>query len=188
MKGKRWIIVGVSIVVVILIALVVYFRRKGDPVYFAKRGEVVELSFELDKKLEFGEYYFGLENGKGSTYPLCFCLTEKNTYPPNCSGDVKYLYKNTPGTMCIPVKIGSGRCSVSAIETMGYATNFIIPLEYSWTKPFQKIVLGIQVPRQAPEEAVLAIDVMICRQNIQGKMERSRLYEKKIVIKSENAK
>ena len=174
----------ITLVLIIVVVLVTFTLQKPAEVYYAKPGDIVELSFELDKKMEFGSYYFSLDNGRNSTYPLCFCLTQKNTYPPNCLGDVKYLYKNTPGTMCIPLKIGSGRCSVAPIETGGYATQFIIPLEYSWTKPFQKIVLGIQVPKNASEKARLVTAVTIFKSNNAGKMQPCRLYEKTIIIKS----
>jgi len=190
MKGtQRLILLLVLVLIIIAIASLVLIQlHKNDEIYYAKGGDVVALHFELDKKFEFGEYYFDLNNGKGSTYPLCFCLTEKNTYPPDCSGDVKYLYKNRPGTMCIPLKIGSGRCSVSPISTMGYATNFIIPPEYGWTKPFEKIVLGIRVPEQAPEGARLVVAVTIFKQNELGKMAKYRLYEKTIVVKNSKSK
>ncbi len=172
MKGTRLFIL--ILVLALIIGVVLLMVHKKDEIYYAKQGDVVELNFELDKKFEFGEYYFDLNNGKGYTYPLCFCLTEKNTYPPDCSGDVKYLYKNTPGTMCIPLKIGSGRCSVSPISTLGYATDIIVPREYQWTKPFEKIVLGIRVPNQAPEGARLVAAVTIFKQNEYGKMEKYR--------------
>src|SRR3982751_4349765 len=101
MKGTRLLIL--ILVLALIIVVVLLMLQKKDEIYYAKQGDVVELNFELDKKFEFGEYYFDLNNGKGYTYPLCFCLTEKNTYPPDCSGDVKFLYKDTPGTMCIPL-------------------------------------------------------------------------------------
>lgn len=182
MKGiQRFIFISV-IVLIIAVAAIILLRKKDD-IYYASQGDVVELTFELDKKFEFGRYYFDINNGKGNTYLLCFCLTEKNTYPADCSGDVKYLYKNTPGTMCIPLKIGSGRCSVAPIKTLGYATSIIIPLEYSWTKPFEKIVLGIRVPAQAPAAARLVVAVTILKQDDSGKMIRYRLYEKTIIVK-----
>ncbi len=182
MKGIQRLILILGAVLIIVVVLIVLLRKKGD-IYYASRGEVVELTFELDKKFEFGKYYFDINNGKGSTYPLCFCLTEKNTYPADCSGDVKYLYKNTPGTMCIPLKIGNGRCSVAPIETLGYATNFMIPLEYSWAKPFEKIVLGIRVPMQASRDAKLVVAVTILKQGDSEKMQRYRLFEKTIIVK-----
>ena len=182
MKGIRLLIL---ILVLALITMAVSLMlHKKEEVYYAKTGEVVELNFELDKKFEFGDYYFELNNGKRSTYPLCFCLTEKNTFPPDCSGDVKYLYKNRPGTMCIPLKIGSGRCSVAPISTFGYATDFIIPREYQWTKPFEKIVLGIRVPNGAPDGARLAVAITIFKQNNVGQLEQYRVYEKTIVVRN----
>ena len=182
MKGIQRLIFISGVVLIIVVALIVLLRKK-DEIYYARQGDVVELRFELDKKFEFGKYYFDINNGKGYTYPLCFCLTEKNTYPADCSGDVKYLYNNTPGTMCIPLKIGNGRCSVAPIKTLGYATSIIIPLEYPWTKPFEKIVLGIRVPAQAPEAARLVVAVTILKQDDSGKMQRYRLYEKTIIVK-----
>src|SRR5689334_4538817 len=151
MKGTRKLVVILSVLLLLIIVIVGLTLQKHENIHYAKRGEVVELSFELDKKFEFGEYYFNLDNGRGSTYPLCFCLTEKNAYPPDCSGDVKYPYKNGPGTMCIPFQIGKGRCSVAPIKPLGYATPLIVPMEYRWTKPFQKIVLAIRVPEKAPD-------------------------------------
>ena len=182
MKGNQRLIFISAVVLIIVVAAIILLRRNDD-IYYASQGDVVELRFELDKKFEFGKYYFDIDNGKGYTYPLCFCLTEKNTYPPDCSGDVKYLYKNTLGTMCIPLKIGNGRCSVAPIKTLGYATSIIIPLEYSWTKSFEKIVLGIRVPEQAPGGAKLVVAVTILKQNDSGKTQRYRLYEKSIIVK-----
>ncbi|MEO5893431.1 MAG: hypothetical protein ABIQ31_24475, partial [Ferruginibacter sp.] len=149
---RRWIFI--SIIALLLILLVMYwFLPKKIKAYQAAPGQVVELTFELDKKFEFGQYYFDLANGRGSTYPLCFCLTEKNTYPPDCFGDIKYIYNNTPGVMCIPLNIGTGSCSVKSISSMGHATTFFIPLEYKWTKPVEKIVIGVRVPAAAPDGA-----------------------------------
>ena len=181
MKGIRLLIFIIVLVLIVVVTSLILLHKKEE-VYHAKKGAIVALNFELDKKFEFGDYYFELNNGKGSTYPLCFCLTEKNTFPPDCSGDVKYLYKNRPGTMCIPLKIGSGRCSVSPISTFGYATDFIVPREYQWTKPFEKIVLGIRVPNGAPEGARLVVAVTIFKQNNAGKLEQYRVYEKTIVV------
>lgn len=178
---RATIIIAVILIIAVLIASFLLFSSKKED-YTAAPGDVVEMEFPFDKKIEFGEYYFDLDNGKKSTYPLCFCLTEKNTYPPDCSGDVKYLFKNAPGTMCIPLKIGSGRCSVEAIKTLGYATEFIIPLEYSWTKPFQKIFMAIRVPPEAPEGANLVIAMTIFKQDNTGKLQPYRLYEKTIKV------
>src|SRR3982751_2524583 len=144
MKGTQKFIVTIVLLLVLVVAF--FMLQKKEVTYTAAPGEVVELSFELDKKFEFGEYYFDLNNGQRATYPLCYCLTERNTYPPDCSGDVKYIYHNIPGSMCIPLKIGTGRCSVTPISSSGYATMFTIPLEYQWTKPVEKIVIGIRVP------------------------------------------
>jgi len=172
------------VLIIVAVSIFIFLHKKGEgETYYARPGDVIEMSFELDKKMEFGEYYFDLDNGKSATYPLCFCLTEKNTYPPNCSGDVKYLYKNTPGTMCIPLKIGNGRCSVAHIETGGYATSFIIPFEYGWSKPFEKILLGIHVPENAPERARLVAAITIFKSNNMGKLAPYRLYEKTIIVK-----
>ncbi|MEJ7684561.1 MAG: hypothetical protein WKG06_43275 [Segetibacter sp.] len=142
----------------------------------------MQLTFVLDKKFEFGEYYFDLGNGKGSTYPLCFCLTEKNMFPPDCFGDVKYIYNNTPGSMCVPLNIGTGRCSAKIMSSSSFATMFLIPLEYQWTKPFEKIVMGIQVPQQAPEGAKLVVEVTIFKRNDRGQLVVYRKYEQAIVV------
>ena len=181
---RRWKLVVAICLLPVLLILFFMLHKKGTA-YKAAPGDIVELSFELDKKLEFGEYYFDLDNGKGSTYPLCYCLTERNVYPPGCSGDVKYIYSNTPGTMCIPLHIGRGRCSVKPISSSGYATVFTIPLEYSWTKPFEKIVMGLQVPHQAPEGARLVIEVTILKQNEQPKQLVYRKYEKAILVQQQ---
>lgn len=176
---KRRNIVLILCLPLALVILFLMLQKKGTA-YTAAPGEVVELSFELDKKLEYGQYYFDLDNGKSSTYPLCYCLTERNVYPPDCSGDVKYIYSNTPGTTCIPLHIGQGRCFTKPISSSGYATVFTIPLEYPWTKPFEKIVLGIRVPHQAPEGARLAVTVTILKQNEPKVV--SRTYEKWITV------
>ncbi|MEP7144345.1 MAG: hypothetical protein ABI707_15780 [Ferruginibacter sp.] len=182
MKGNRKLIL---LIIALLILSVIFFSvRKKIKSYTGKPGDVVELTFELDKKFEFGEYYFDLANGKGSTYPLCYCLTEKNTYPPDCYGDVKYLYNNTPGTMCMPLNIGTGQCSAKVMSSSGHATMFIIPLEYSWTKPFEKIVIGIRIPVKAPEEAKLVVAVTIFKRIEAGKLIIYRKYEQAIIVKN----
>ena len=178
----------ILLTVCLLPALLILFLvlQKKTTTYKAAPGDIVELSFELDKKLPFGEYYFDLNNGQHATYPLCYCLTERNVYPPGCSGDVKYIYSNTPGTACIPLHIGLGRCLVKPISTSGYATVFTIPLEYRWTKPFEKIVMGIRVPKQAPEGARLVVKVTILQQNEPLKQLVSRIYEKTIIVQAKN--
>jgi hypothetical protein len=167
------------------LSLTFLFSRKNTNTFTAIPGEVVELSFELDKTFEFGEYYFDLDNGKGATYPLCYCLKEKNTYPPNCLGDIKYIYNNATGTMCIPLHIGKGRCSAEVMNTSGYATMFLIPLEYQWTKPVEKIVIGITVPEQAPEAARMVIAVTVFKKNDLGKLVIYRKYEQAIIVDQE---
>jgi hypothetical protein len=181
MKGTQKFIVVIVLLLVFVVAFITL--EKKEKIYTAAPGEIVELSFELDKKFEFGEYYFDLNNGKSATYPLCYCLTEKNIYPPDCSGDVEYIYNNRPGTRCIPLKIGTGRCSVKPISSLGYATGFIIPREYQWTKPVEKIVMGITTPAKAPEGVRLVVAVTIFKQNGIGKLEVYRVYEKTIVVK-----
>lgn len=181
MKGSRILF----FVIVVLLALLPVFLWliKRNKIYTARPGQVVELSFRLDKKFEFGEYYFDLDNGKTSTYPLCFCLAEKNMYPPDCAGDVEYIYNNTPGKMCVPLHIGAGRCTATRIGSLAYATVLYIPLEYGWTKPCEKIVMGIKVPSEAPEKARLAVEVTVFKQNELGKLVVYRKYEQAIIVK-----
>lgn len=180
--GRTWkLIIIISLLLAIVAALLVL--RKRIKTNTAAPGETVELIFELDKKFEFGEYYFDLGNGKSATYQLCYCLTEKNTYPPNCIGDVKYIYNNTPGTMCVPLNIGTGRCSAKVMSSSGHETMFIIPLEYRWTKPVEKIVMGIQVPGQVPDGARLVIEVTLMKRTENGKLVRYRKYEQAVVVK-----
>src|SRR4051812_37976211 len=158
MKSRYW---KVFLIVVFLAAVIIvtFMWPARVKTYSAARNEVVELTFKLDKKFEFGDYTFDIANGKQATYPLCFCLTEKNMFPPDCTGDVKYLYNNRPGTMCVPMHIGTGRCSSKIISSSSFATTFSIPLEYSWTKPFETIVMGIHVPVDAPIGAKLMVEV-----------------------------
>lgn len=168
----------------LLLAAVVFFftfQKKTDTLA-GSPGEIRELRFELDKEIEFGEYYYDLDNGKGSTYPLCYCLTEKNEYPPDCSGDIKYIYSSMPGGMCVPLHIGLGRCSVKPISSAGYATPFLIPLEYKWTKPFEKIVMGIRIPPGASEGARLVIRVTIFKKDDRSELSVYRVYEKAIIV------
>jgi hypothetical protein len=174
----------IALVIGLLLALSLFFlfSCENTKTFTAMPGEVVELSFELDKRFEFGEYYFDLDNGKGATYPLCYCLKEKNMYPPDCLGDIKYIYNNTPGTMCIPLYIGKGSCSSKVMNTSGYSTVFLIPLEYQWTKPVEKIVIGISVPEQAPEAARMVIAVTVFKKNDLGKLMVYRKYEQVIVV------
>ena len=174
----------VAVVVLLVIILPAFFTscRKIKTLEGAP-NEVVELTFELDKKFEFGEYYFDLGNGKSSTYPLCFCLTEKNMFPPDCYGDVKYIYNNTPGTMCVPLNIGTGGCSTKIMSSSSFATMFLIPLEYQWTTPFEKIVMGIAVPEQAPEGATLEVEVTIFKRDDRGALVVYRKYQQRIEVK-----
>jgi len=183
MSRKYW---KASFVVLLLIAsaFIVYALVPKERLYSAAPNEVVDLTFELDKKFEFGNYYFDVSNGDGATYPLCFCLTERNMFPPDCIGDVKYMYHNSPGTMCIPLYIGKGRCSAKMISTSSFATMFSIPLEYSWTKPFETIGMGIQVPENAPTGARLIIKVNIFKKDARGALAPYRTYTKKIVVKN----
>ncbi len=175
----------VLIIAVLLASVVAFFRlQKKIKTFTATQNEVVQLTFELDKKFEFGEYYFDLNNGKSATYPLCFCLTEKNMFPPDCFGDVKYIYNNTPGTMCVPLSIGTGRCSTKIMSSSSFATPFLIPLEYQWTKPIEKIIMGIKVPAQAPEGAKLVVEVTIFKRDDRGKSVLYRKYEQSIIVKS----
>lgn len=187
MRGIFW---KTILIIVVLLALLVTFlySEKKITTFTGAPGEVVQLTFQLDKKFEFGEYYFDLENGKRSTYPLCFCLTEKNMFPPDCYGDVKYIYNNTPGTMCVPLNIGTGRCSAKIMSSSSFATMFLIPLEYQWTKPFEKIVMGIEVPEKAPEGAKLVVEVTIFKRNDRGELVVYRKYDQAIEVKSAEKK
>lgn len=187
----RGIFFKVVLIIVGFLALLVAFLNSTKKVktFAGAPGEIVQLTFELDKKFEFGEYYFDLENGKNATYPLCFCLTEKNMFPPDCYGDVKYIYNNTPGAMCVPLNIGKGRCGIRKImSSSSFATTFIIPLEYQWTKPFERIVMGIEVPEHAPKGAELAVEVTIFKRNDRGQLVVYRKYEQAIEVKSEEKK
>jgi len=183
MRGIFWKVI--FFIVLLLASIEVFFPfRKKIKTFTGAPNEVVQLTFELDKKFEFGEYYFDLNNGKSSTYPLCFCLTEKNMFPPDCFGDVKYIYNNTPGTMCVPLEIGTGRCSAKIMSSSSYATMFLIPLEYRWTKPFEKIVMGIEVPEQAPMGAKLVVEVTIFKRDDRGQLVEYRKYEQAIIVKN----
>lgn len=178
--------VGKFILIIVLLLAVggtFLYLRKSEKIFAGTPGETVELIFELDKKFEFGEYYFDLDNGQGSTYPLCYCLSEKNTYPPDCFGDIKYIYNNMPGKDCIPLNIGTGSCSVKGTNTSGHATMFLIPLEYQWTKPVEKIVIGVKVPNQAPDGAKIVVKVTIFKRNDFGKLIIYRQYEQSIVAR-----
>lgn len=169
MKGISWWVV--LIIVVLLLAMIAGCRYLKEPDGLSgAKGEIVELTFEFDKKTEFGEYYFDLANGENSTYPLCFCLTEKNMFPPDCSGDIKYIYNNNPGTMCVPLNIAKGRCSTRVMSSSSYATIFLIPLEYRWTKPVEKIVMGIRIPELAPEGARLVVQVVFFKRDDIGQI------------------
>lgn len=175
------------LVVTLFLILWIIFINLPEKIksFTAAPGEVVELVFELDKKFEFGEYYFDLANGRDANHPLCFCLTERNTYPPDCFGDVKYIYNNTPGTTCIPLNIGTGSCTSKIMSSMGHATVFMIPLEYQWTKPVEKIVMGIRIPNNAPVGARMVVEVSILKKNDRGKLVRYRKFEQAIEVKSE---
>ena len=186
-KKTFWII-ALIIVASLASILIFFFRQEKIKTFTGSPGQVVQLTFKLDKKFEFGEYYFDLNNGQSSTYPLCFCLTEKNTFPPDCVGDVKYIYNNTPGIMCVPLNIGNGRCSTKIMSSSSFATMFLIPLEYRWTKPFERIIIGIQVPKQAPEGARLVIGVTIFKRSDRGPLVVYRKYEQAITVKRANKK
>ena len=181
MRRNYW---KVDLITGLLLAVIIAFFTLPAKVktYTAAPNKVVKLTFQLDKKFEFGEYFFNLDNGKGSTYPLCFCLTERNMFPPECVGDVKYIYNNTPAGMCVPISIGTGRCGVKVMSSSSFATVFMIPLEYRWTKPYETIVMGIKVPANAPKGAKLVVEVSIFKRVNPVKVELYRTYQQQIVV------
>ncbi|MEJ7739679.1 MAG: hypothetical protein WKF97_19820 [Chitinophagaceae bacterium] len=181
MKIVFW---GIFITIVIVLTLIASQYLKEPDGLSGSAGEIVELTFEFDKKTGFGEYYFDLANGEGSTYPLCFCLKERNMFPPECSGDVKYIYYNTPGTMCVPLNIAKGRCSVSVMSSSSYATIFLIPLEYKWTKPVEKIVMGISIPGIAPEGARLVVQVDFFKRDDLGQLKFFKKLSQSIRVRN----
>ncbi len=176
--------VATIIAVLLVITGAFYFWPSTIKTYTAATNEVVKLTFQLDKKFEFGEYYFDLANGKTSTFPLCFCLTENNAFPPECHGDIKYIYNNYPGTLCVPLNIGTGRCGVKIMSSSSFATMFLIPLEYGWTKPFETIVIGVRVPKEVPAGARLVVEVKIVKRSDRGKLVPYRTYQQAIIVKS----
>ncbi len=175
--GRVLLIITLSLAVIVAIL----FVKEPDSLVGSK-GEIVELTFEFDKKTEFGEYYFDLDNGEGATYPLCYCLTERNMFPPDCNGDIKYIYNNAPGTMCVPLHIAKGRCSANVISSSSYATHFLIPLEYRWTKPVEKIVMGIRIPLLAPEGSRLIVQVNFFKRDEVGRLKFFKKYEQAIRV------
>lgn len=186
MKGIFWRIV---LIVSLLLVMIAAYRYSGEPNSLSgAKGEIVQLTFEFDKKTEFGEYYFDLANGENSTYPLCFCLTERNMFPPDCYGDVKYIYNNTPGTMCVPLNIATGGCSVKVMSSSSYATIFLIPLEYKWTKPVEKIVMGIRIPELAPEGARLDVQVNFFKRDDLGELKIFKKYDQLIKVRNARIK
>ncbi|MBC7424823.1 MAG: hypothetical protein H7334_15390 [Ferruginibacter sp.] len=178
-RNSKFIVIAV---ILIMIVVVIFLLKKNKDTVAGAPGQVVELSFEMDKKFEFGEYYFDLANGKGATYPLCFCLTEKNMYPPDCSGDIQYIYKDFPGTTCIPLNIGTGSCSSTVMSSLNFATMFIIPLEYPLTKPFEKIVIGVRVPQQAPVNTKIVVEVTFLKKGDRGQKSIYEKYEQTIIV------
>lgn len=182
MKRKYWRII---LVLVFVVPIVLFFVLSGrTKTYTASQNEVVDLTFAFDKKVEFGEYYFDMSNGEDATYPLCFCLTEKNMFPPDCQGDVKYIYNNDAGTMCVPLYIGKGRCRAKVISSSSFATMFTIPLEYGWTKPYETIVMGIRVPEKAPVGARLVVKITIFKKTDRGNLVPYRIYKQQIKVKN----
>ncbi|MEJ7766416.1 MAG: hypothetical protein WKF89_01300 [Chitinophagaceae bacterium] len=157
---------------------------KEPETFSGARGDLVELTFEFDKKTKFGEYFFDLDNGTRSTFPLCFCLTERNMFPEDCSGDINYIYNNRPGTMCVPLHIARGRCSSAVISSSAYATVFIIPLEYGWIKPVEKVVIGIRVPESAPIGAILVVRVNFFKKDDRAKLVFYEKQELSIRVKN----
>ena len=178
-RNSKFIIIAV---ILIMIVVVIFLFKKNKNTVTGAPGQLVELSFEMDKKFEFGEYYFDLANGKGATYPLCFCLTEKNMYPPDCVGDVQFIYKNFPGAACIPLNIGTGSCSSRVMSSLTFATKFIIPLEYPLTKPFEKVVIGVRVPQQAPVNAKIQVEVTFFKKGDRGQNSVYKKYEQTIIV------
>lgn len=181
MKGIFNQVVFIIILLLAVIVAILYFKRTD--VLVGSTGDIVELTFEFDKKTEFGQYYFDLDNGEDATYPLCYCLAERNMFPPDCSGDIKYIYNNLPGTMCVPLHIAKGRCSAQVISSSSYATLFLIPLEYPWTKPVEKIVMGIRIPQLAPVGARLVVQVNFFKRDEVGKLKFFKKYEQEIRVR-----
>ena len=182
MRRIFWLVGSIIILIITTIILIRCFKKEvGLSGYI---GEIVELTFEFDKKTEFGEYYFDLANGKNSTYPLCFCLTERNMFPPDCYGDIKYIYNNTRGTMCVPLNIATGNCSTKVMSSSSFATIFLIPLEYRWTKPVEKIVIGIRIPRLATEGSKLVVEVNFFKRNDLGQLIFFKKYDQSIQVRN----
>ena len=182
MRRIFWLVGLIIILMIITIIIFRYFMKEDG--LSGSKGEIVELTFEFDKKTEFGEYYFDLANGEKSTYPLCFCLTERNMFPPDCYGDIKYIYNNTRGTMCVPLNIATGNCSTRVMSSSSFATIFLIPLEYRWTKPVEKIVIGIRIPGLAPEGSRLVVQVNFFKRDDLGRLKFFKKYDQSVRVRN----
>ncbi len=156
---RKWLIVLTGLL--LLSGIGWWFFSKPETYVAAARGQKMDLVFELDKDFEFGEYQFDLENADDADTDLCFCLTERNMFPPDCSGDVLYIYHGFPGVMCVPQKIGSGSCSDKEIKTLNYATTIYVPLEYKWGHKKDRIVVGLKIPERAAKGDRIAVQMNV---------------------------
>lgn len=148
----------------------------------AKAGDKIAVEFIVEKKMKPGVYEFDFENSPGSNRPLCFCLIEKNTFPPDCKGDVVSLAKQPGNEKSVPSKIGTGSCSIKPIDCGSFASKIVIDADYSKKEELIKIVIEIKVPGFVKKNEQINFMLNWYRQEDDGTFKKYRSKEKIISI------
>lgn len=183
MTTQKPFLLKVIFLITVVASLLVYafFFSKKKLVY-ATPGEKINLKFIVPKDIVPGEYVFDFENGDKATKKLCFCLTEKNTFPADCSGDVLYLNKNPGNERSVPSKIGTGLCNVQPVDCGGYATRLHL-VSLSMTDTIS-IDIGLRIPPDVKEADKITVVMNLYRlPNLKNMYKDSLRLEKSIVIK-----
>lgn len=98
------------------------FISCGTQESWVEAGQTAKVSFFLPSDATAGQYHFDFDNGPGSSKQFCFCLTENNTFPPDCRGNVISVTKYGSNEKLVPARIGTGECNVKPIDCGAYAS------------------------------------------------------------------
>lgn len=186
MTTQKSFLLKVIFLITVVAALLVYafFFSKKRLVY-ATAGEKINLKFIVPKDMVPGEYVFYFENGDKATKKLCFCLTEKNTFPADCSGDVLYLNKNPGNERSVPSKIGTGLCNIQPVDCGEYATRIHLYKDSLSMTDTMSVDIGIRIPQDVKEADKINVVMNLYRlSDLKNMYKDSLRLEKSIVIKN----